>query len=127
MLELDNRVRIEEAVATKTAVATEELLSDEQTAPHYFAPRKISTKDPVTGATTETTEYSTDAVGNRIVLGKSFVYRDYKAPRVQRVYVKASRNVVVDGETIKQEYWKIDSDQPTQEAALQRATELLMS
>lgn len=67
LIEIDGKVRIERGPARKTAVATEELLSDTVTHPGYHAG-------------------GFDAGGNVIVLGEPMVYIDFLGERGWYVY-----------------------------------------
>lgn len=119
MLELLNKVRIDEGFSQKKAVATEEVLSDKTTASHYQVGQK-------------------DALGNIIELGKEFTYNDFLAKKVFKLYTKQTRIVkkVPDGHANEnpltvplieeeQEFWFFDSEYKTLEEALTKANDFL--
>jgi hypothetical protein len=68
IINVGSNFRIEAGPARLTAVATEELLSNSQTAEHYHAPI-----DEGNGKVT----FAKDAMGNPIRLGEEFTYIDY--------------------------------------------------
>lgn len=85
----DDEVRIEEGAVRKTATATEELLHDDNTAPHYYAgvrPMTFNTpKGPI-----DIPAKGRDSLGNVIKLGQPMTYLDYggaKAPGERCFYI----------------------------------------
>lgn len=68
LVQVNDRIRVEWGPARKKAKATEELLSDQKTAPHY----KVGTKD---------------ALGKPIKVGEDMDYLDYKADYVWYIYI----------------------------------------
>jgi hypothetical protein len=72
----DDQIRIEAGPVRKTAVATEELLHDDQTAPHYYAgtrPRTFNTpKGPIT-----IDAPGIDSLGKEIKIGEPMTYLDH--------------------------------------------------
>ena len=67
LFEYDGVARVEAGPALITATATEELLADDTTAPHY----KVGARD---------------ALGNTIELGQPMAYLDWLANRIWYVY-----------------------------------------
>lgn len=73
----DDEVRIEEGPARKTAVATEELLHDDQTDARYYAGTRPMPLGLPDGRTVEVPAVGRDALGNPIQLGKKMTYLDH--------------------------------------------------
>lgn len=93
--------RIERGPALKTAKATPEMLSDEKTASHYYAPRPMVNAQghPYKNKSGKPKmEYARDAVGNPIELNKEFTFLDWKNPDtyVWYVYERFPREVYVN-------------------------------
>lgn len=95
--ELGDHVRIERGPARIKAVATEALLADENTAPHYHPPKLLKMPNGQVQRIT-----ATDAVGKPIELGQEMTYLHHNEPSDQRpwyVYrreVESPRQVVAD-------------------------------
>ncbi len=97
VVELNENVRlvgknvwVEKGPAYKQGTATEELLDDANTAPHYFLPRRVKRGSQVME------EVARDANGNEIRPGKSFTYVDWMTPSDQwpwYVYQRSEREV----------------------------------
>jgi hypothetical protein len=89
----DDEIRIEEGPVLKTAIATEELLKDEQTAPHYYVGVRPMTFYDAKGKPYEVPAIGRDALGKPIKLGEEMTYVDYvSGEREFKVY----RKVAVD-------------------------------
>ena len=69
LIQVNDRVRVERGVSRRFTVATEEVLSNVVTAPHYVQGRP-------------------DAAGNKIEIGSPMVYLDYYGSPVWHIYVK---------------------------------------
>lgn len=73
----NDEVRIEEGFARKTATATEELLHDDNTAPHYYEGTRPEPFVTPKGDTVTISKKGVDSIGNPIKLGEPMVYLDY--------------------------------------------------
>jgi hypothetical protein len=73
----DDEVRIEEGEALKQATATAELLSDAQTAPHYYEGVRERTVTGLNGKAITFNAQGVDAKGKPIVVGEEMHYLDY--------------------------------------------------
>lgn len=88
IINVGSNYRIEVGPAVATAIATEELLHDDNTASHYHAP--IERDD---GGIS----YAKDRLGNPIIIGEEFSYLDWgganaDGKRVYYIYEKRSVN-----------------------------------
>lgn len=87
LVQVSPRVRVEPGPVRRTAVATEELLSDAVTARHY----KPTPKDPETGDFVRDKKGGfigpRDAAGKPIVLGEEMTYLDWRGKRVWKIYL----------------------------------------
>lgn len=73
------RVRVEKGPVLKSAIANDETLSDDVTAPHYALGKR-------------------DKMGKIIQLGEVFHYLDYKGEKVWHVYALESEDEPVEGD-----------------------------
>lgn len=73
----DDEVRIEEGPVLKTEIATEELLHDDNTAPHYYAGMRPMTFVGPGWRPVEVQAEGRDALGNPIKLGEEMTYADW--------------------------------------------------
>lgn len=73
----DDEVRIEQGPVLKTAVATEELLHDDNTAPHYHVGVRDMEFLDALGKPYKVPRIGRDAKGNVIKLGEEFTYLDH--------------------------------------------------
>lgn len=92
----DDQVRVEEGVPMVKAVATEELLHDDQTAPHYYAGVRDREFFDAQGKPFTTPALGRDAKGKVIVPGEEIHYRDYgggKSPGSRCFFVFVKRPV----------------------------------
>lgn len=140
--EVNGIARVEPGPRRYTAIATTELLSDEITARHYFAPfqRQALTKDirltfegndyviggsgdPVVdgaGQPVMVTHYAVDAAGRPIRLGEPMAYINWKQRRTDRTFYVYLKQIADDG----QERFLLQNDFPTFEEAISLATTL---
>ena len=79
LIQVRDTVRVEFGPVRKTAVATEELLSNSKTAGHYYAGMGV---DPMT----KQLKQGIDAFAKPIVLGEEMTYIDYKGVGAFHVY-----------------------------------------
>lgn len=77
--QLGPHLRIEQGPPLKKATATPELLSDENTAPHYHLPARVK----LPGGRIEE-RVARDALGQEIRQGREFHYLDWNLPTDQR-------------------------------------------
>lgn len=131
MTDIDDFIRIEPGHKHKKAVATEELLSDEVTARHYYAGVR---KEPVYLANGEQRKdpdgnlvyadrVGIDALGKPIELGKEMDYIDWKSK--ERSYNVYKKTLVkgVDGDADRQ-VWKKVGEFDTHDEAMSHAVTL---
>lgn len=128
--DIDDRIRIEPAHVHKKAVATEELLSDDVTARHYYAGVR---KEPVYQANGEPRKdpdgnqmYServgVDSLGKPIKLGEEMDYIDWKGKeRVYNVYQKVA---VKDDEGVERMVYQKVDEFDTHDEAMSHAVTL---
>jgi hypothetical protein len=137
--EFGPRVRVEAGAARKTAIATEELLSNAQTAARYHAAyqrqkvdeRGVPLFDPATGAPVmEEVPAGKDALGKPIVLGEPMTYLDDYAAPVWYVYVlrEVPGGTDKDGKPATVERWLPEGEpHPSQVDAFMAASRLAVS
>ena len=93
MVDVGDTVKLERGPQRITAVATEQLLDNMTTAPHYFAPTRVKTPTGVQEVSAR------DAEGKPIRLGESMTYLDWMTPRDQQgwyLYEREPREVFVN-------------------------------
>lgn len=98
MLVLGNdEVRIEEGPVLKTATATAELLSDDNTAPHYFEGLREEVLVDAEGNPFTQQKLGVDALGKRIKVGEEMSYLAHGgriAPKETCFYIYKRRELV---------------------------------
>src|SRR5436190_14825852 len=92
----NDEVRIEEGPALKTAVASAELLHDDNTAEHYHAGVRPMVFNDALGKPYEVAALGRDALGQPIKIGQKMTYLDHggkKAPGSRCFYVYARKTI----------------------------------
>lgn len=84
LLQLGDKVRVEEGPKRKTAKATAALLDDAVTASHYHLPREVDGKTVV----------ARDALGKPIAEGQPMTYLDHLGDRCWYIYQLQTEGVV---------------------------------